>query len=367
MSNDPEFEYAGTNPCAEEPLPAGGSCLLGSINLAEFVIAPYTERATVDFEDFAQAVRDSVQALNEVVDDGLPLHPLEEQRVTVKELRQIGLGVMGIYDMCIKLGITYGEIESLQLSEVLSHIMINEAVKKSSLMAKEQGSFGQYKWENISDSMFFQENLTEDVKAMVKENGLRNSQILCIAPTGSISTMLGISGGIEPAFSLAYNRTTKSLHGEDKTYKVEEAIVQNWRDATGNTDEELPEMFVTAMSLDWRRRIEMQAVWQKHIDASISSTINLPKEATVDETMDLYMYAWEMGLKGATIFRDGCKRLGILTLDDDTPLEEEDEPLEEIEGVKAEGYFSTCAECGSTNTIFAEGCVTCRDCGYSPC
>lgn len=308
--------------------------------------------------------------MNEVVDDGLPLHPLQEQRETVKDLRQIGLGIMGLYDMLIKLGMTYGSEEAIKLSEELSSIMINEATQESARMAKEQGTFRQYDWDNLSNSEFFKNTLTDETKEIVKEHGLRNSQILCIAPTGSISTMLGISGGIEPAFSLSYNRTTKSLHGEDKTYKVEEAIVNEWREATGNMDGALPEMFVTAMTLDWADRVNMQSAWQYNIDASISSTINLPKEITVDETMDLYMYAWEKGLKGATIFRDGCKRMGILTLGDD----EEDnsgsivsEEEEEEEVVKATGFFSTCAECGSTNTVFAEGCITCRDCGYSPC
>lgn len=367
MSHHPKFKFVGTNPCAEEPLPAGGSCLLGSINLSEFVTQPFTENAGFDFPKYVEAIHDSTIALNDVLDEGLPLHPLKEQRKSVEELRQIGLGVMGIADMLIKMGITYGSTKSLALCEVLAHILVNEAVKQSALIAKEKGTFGWYKWNYIEKSPFFQENIHPDVKALVKEHGLRNSQLLCIAPTGSLSSMFGISGGIEPFFSLSYNRTTKSLHGTDVTYKVEEPIVNQYREATGNQGE-LPEYFVTAQTLDWRARIEMQAVWQRYIDASISSTVNLPKTATLEETMELYIYAWEMGLKGATIFKDGCKRMGILTLDTDidTATDKPDNTTNE-EVKRAEGYYSTCPECESKEMWHIDGCVTCKDCGFSPC
>jgi ribonucleoside-diphosphate reductase alpha chain len=364
MSNDPEFEFAGTNPCAEEPLPAGGSCLLGSLNLSEFVAAPFTEHAYFDFPRFAEAVNDATVALNEVLDEGLPLHPLQEQRESVGELRQIGLGVMGISEMLIKMGITYGSTKSLMLNEIISHFMLNEAVKTSAQLAEELGTFGRYNWKHIEDSLFFQQNLSPDVKELVKEKGLRNSQILCIAPTGSISTMLGVSGGIEPTFALSFNRTTKSLHGKDVTYKVYAEIVKEYYEAMGLEEgAELPEYFVTSHTLDWKTRIEMQAVWQKHIDASISSTVNLPKEISVEETMDLYLYAWKMGLKGCTIYRDGCKRSGILTLDE--PEEEKEEEVEHLE--RATGYYATCPECESPNMVVSGGCVTCQDCGFSPC
>lgn len=362
MSEHPDFRFAGTNPCAEEPLPPGGSCLLGSINLSEFVTQPFTDKAGFDFPKFIEAVHDAVWALNEVLDEGLPLHPLEIQKKTVKELRQIGLGVMGLADMLIKMGITYGSTKSLMLSEVIAHIMLNEGVKASADYAKEHGSFEWYDYDIISASTFFQDNLMPETKEYVKKNGLANSQLLCIAPTGSLSSMYGISGGMEPLFAPGYNRTTKSLHGKDVTYWVDEPIVQEYRQATGNTGE-LPEYFVTAQTLDWRNRIEMQAVWQRYIDASISSTVNLPKGTTVEQAMDIYKYAWEMGLKGCTIFVDGCKRMGILNLD---PTDELDETLTE-EPKRATGHFSTCVECGSKEMWHMDGCVVCKDCGFSPC
>ena len=143
--------------------------------------------------------------------------------------------------------------------------------------------------------------------------GLRNSQLLTIAPTGTLSTMLGISGGIEPVYANYYERKTESLHGTDVYYKVYTKIAESYMKQHGiKSDSDLPDYFVTAMTLDYRQRIDMQSVWQTHIDASISSTVNVPNRFTVEETENLYLYAYEKGLKGITIFRDGCKRIGIL-------------------------------------------------------
>lgn len=364
MSHHPQFYFAGTNPCAEEPLPPGGSCLLGSINLSAFVRNPFTADAYFDYAAFVLAVHDGVIALNEVLDEGLPLHPLKEQRKSVKELRQIGLGVMGIGDMLIMLGITYGSQEALDLSHQLGDLLANTAMQRSALIAKDKGTFDWYDWDYISQSTYFQEVANDETKALVKSYGLRNSQLLCIAPTGSIATMLGISGGIEPFFSLGYFRTTKSLHGKDVRYWVDEPIVEQYRKATGNTGD-LPEYFVTATDkrLHWKDRIAMQSVWQRYIDASISSTINLPKETTVEEMEDIYIEAWEKGLKGCTIFRDGCAKGGIL----ETEEVAEENMEETVEHERAKGYYSTCPDCGSDQMFHIDGCVTCKNCGFSPC
>jgi len=356
MSADPELSFDGVNPCAEEPLVGGGSCLLGSINLSEFVVAPFTSAAIFDFDRFIEAVHDAVHALNDVLDEGLPLHPLEIQRKVVAELRQIGLGIMGLADMFIKLGITYGGTQSLVLSEIISHMMLNEATRTSAMIARDLGSFTRFNYEYIEQSPFFQDNIVPEVQALVKEYGLRNSQLLCIAPTGSIGSMLGISGGLEPEFAFSYDRTTKSLHDGDMTYTVHADIVKEFMAVTGHKDEnDLPDYFVSAHDIPWRNRIELQAVWQKHIDASISSTINLGEHITADEVMDIYMYAWEMGLKGCTIYRENCKRGGILV---STKGKKEE---------KATGYYSTCPECESENMVVSNGCVTCQECGFSPC
>lgn len=304
LSEDNEFEYAGTNPCAEEPLPAGGSCLLGSLNLSEFVLPD----KTFDFDSFCSAVDVAVIALNEVLDEGLPLHPLQEQRDSVKKWRQIGLGVMGIADMLIKMGIKYGSQESLDLCNKIGYSMTNSAIHSSVGLGKKYGSYPKFKPSDIYNSNFYKTHTITSCES------LRNSQLLTIAPTGTLSTMLGISGGIEPIFANYYTRKTESLHGHDEYYKVYTPIVKKYMDYYNlEDDSELPDYFITAHELNYKQRIDMQATWQKHIDASISSTINVNNDFTIEEVEDLYMYAWEKGLKGVTIYRDGCKRSGILT------------------------------------------------------
>lgn len=310
LSCDDEFEYAGTNPCAEEPLPAGGSCLLGSINLAEFACD-----TGFDFESFKHCVKSSVIALNEVLDEGLPLHPLKEQRESVYDWRQIGLGIFGLADLLIKLGIKYGSPEAIDLCDMIGHTMADMAIKTSAVLAKEYGVYPKYKPEAVEQSAFYSKNALGETKELVESFGLRNSQLLTIAPTGSLSTMLGVSGGIEPIIANYYTRKTESLKGHDEYYKVYTPIVKEYMDKHGlKDDSELPDYFVTAQTLDYKNRIYMQSIWQSHIDASISSTVNVPNDFTVEQVEGLYMTAWDAGLKGVTIFRDGCKRAGILTI-----------------------------------------------------
>ena len=367
LSEDKNFKHDGVNPCAEEPLPAGGSCLLGSVNLSEFIVEPFTENAIFDMDKFKSCVEDCILGLNEVLDEGLPLHPLEQQQLSVSKYRQIGLGVMGIADMLIKLNIRYGSDESIKLCEEISKNMLNSAVKKSALIAKERGPFEKYNEEALFKSPFFINNIDEDVKELVKKYGIRNSQILTIPPTGSISTMLGISGGIEPIFNISYTRKTETLHSQDVYYKVYTPIVKQYMNLKDISDEnELPDIFVTAMSLKPEERIAMQSAWQKYIDASISSTINLPYEATEEDVYNIYMSAWENKLKGITIYRDGCARSGVLLNDKKTEnnkqiKEEEEEQIEE-------GHEKfVCPECGNEAVIPTGGCSVCLQCGHSKC
>ena len=323
LANTEEFKYAGTNPCAEEPLPAGGSCLLGSINLAEFV----TEDGSFDYNSLERAVQISVHALNDVLDEGLSLHPLSEQRESVRDWRQIGLGIMGLADMLIKMGVTYGGQESIALCDKIGFLIADAAIRESSYLSKEYGKFPKCNNTEITSTEFFKANVSQHTIDLVNQYGLRNSQLLTIAPTGTLSTMLGISGGIEPIFANSYTRTTKSLHGEDVTYKVYTPIVQKYMEQSGiNSEEDLPKYFVTASSIHYKNRIAMQSVWQKHIDASISSTVNLPHESTKEDIFDLYINAWQSGLKGITVFRDGCARTAILNTSDQNA--QKDEPTE---------------------------------------
>ncbi len=286
---------------------------MGSVNLAQFVENPFTDEAFFDFDGFKLCVQASVKALNEVLEEGLPLHPLPEQRESVAQWRQIGLGIMGLADALIKLGLTYGEEDAVKMCDKIGFAMADTAIAASAKLAKEQGAFPQCKVEEIMETPYFLANTTEKTRELVRKHGLRNSQLLTIAPTGTLSTMLGISGGIEPVYANYYERKTESLHGADVYYKVYTKIVESYMKEHNLTDDkQLPDYFVTAMTLDYRQRIDMQSIWQRHIDASISSTVNVPESFTVEETESLYMYAFEQGLKGITIFRDGCKRIGIL-------------------------------------------------------
>lgn len=295
--------------CAEEPLPAGGSCCLGSLNLSAFV----TEDGTFDFIEFRDAVKTAVIAMNDILDEGLELHPLQEQRESVRDWRQIGIGIMGLADMLIKMGIKYGSKESIDICDRIGEVMADMAIFASSEQAMLHGAYPKFNRDSITKSSFYERNANTDTFEQVDDYGLRNSQLLTIAPTGTLSTMFGISGGIEPIFANYYERKTESLHGEDVYYKVYTPIVKEYMDKHGITDDaDLPNYFVTARDIDYRDRIAMQSVWQSHIDASISSTVNVPNEFTVDDVYHLYMLAWEQGLKGVTIFRDGCERAAVL-------------------------------------------------------
>lgn len=318
LVNDERFEYAGTNPCAEEPLPAGGSCLLGALNLAAFVKNPFASNAYFAINDFAEAVVDAVYALNEVLDEGLELHPLEEQRNSVRDWRQIGLGMMGLADCLIKLGLVYGSNQANELCVQIAKTLFEMSVKASEARSYDYGNYPMFDIDIINSAP-----MMHAIDYQV--DGLNNSQLLTIAPTGSISTMIGVSGGIEPIFANSYTRKTQSLHSEDVFYKVYTPIVKEYMDAHNLKDEsELPSQFVVASDISPRDRINCQAAWQNWIDASISSTINLPNEATVEDVEDIYMYAWERGLKGVTVYRAGCAREGILVTDETKKAVEND-------------------------------------------
>ncbi len=318
LSKDDAFEYAGVNPCAEEPLPSGGSCLLGSLNLAAFV-ETINGQPQFNMDEFRKAVTIAVYGLNDVLDEGLPLHPLGVQRDSVRDWRQIGLGIMGLADMLIKLGITYGSEESLDICDDIGWNLANEALSTSMTIAKNKGEYPMFS-DKVWDSTFYKRHIGVNAP-------LRNSQILTIAPTGTLSTMLGISGGVEPIFANYYTRRTESLHGEEKEYKIFTPIAWEYLQSHGYGEDEtkLPDYFITSAEIPYRNRIDMQATWQMHIDASISSTVNLPNSATIEDVKDLYMYAWKQGLKGITVFRDGCKRLGILTTDNNANEVNDDE------------------------------------------
>lgn len=305
--------------CAEEPLPAGGSCLLGSLNLAEFVKDPFGKRPAFDIPSFKKAVKVAIRALNQVLDEGLPLHPLQIQRDSVAKWRQIGLGIMGFGDMLIKMRIPYGSDRCSNLIATIGMALCNTGLQESALLAKELGTFEAYNEDYILSSFYLQSKIKEGVIYeetidLIKAHGLRNSQLFTIAPTGSIGTMFGVSTGVEPIYDVnGFARTTKSLNAEDKVYMEYPNIVQRAIEADDiDMLNNKPAYLIGAKDLDFMSRVKTQADWQVWIDASISSTLNLPKESPVEDVFKAYIAAHELGCKGLTVFRDGCKKEGIL-------------------------------------------------------
>ncbi len=303
LSEYGDFTLCGVNPCSEQPLPAGGSCLLGSMNLAEYV----DEYKKFNIKEFEKDIQIAVEALNEVLKEGLMLHPLQEQRDAVKKWRQIGLGIMGLGDMLIKMGIKYGSAESLKLCDYIGKKMFRSALIASANLKK-----GHDDWDDALIRSEIYKRHFSDTELFYPSN----SQLLTVAPTGSISTMIGVSGGIEPIFAKSFNRRTVSLSGKDETHAVRPKVIEDLMNKLGvSDDKDLPTYVVTALEIPWMERVSMQSIWQKHIDASISSTINLPENFPKHKIADIYATSWEWGCKGLTIFRQGCKRDAILTTD----------------------------------------------------
>ena len=372
MSEDEEFEFAGVNPCAEETLPAFGSCNLSSINLSELVINPFTEDAEFDYDRFDKLIRAGVRYLNHVLDINMELHPLKEQREMSRDYRQIGLGIMGLADMFIKLGVRYGSDESLELIDKIGFKFIDTAIQESAYLAGEFEPFPAMNINAILKSDFLNQNTTKETRMLVERHGLRNSQITTIAPTGSISTMIGCSNGVEPIFRVAYTRKTESLNdGKDTFYTVVTPIIEELMKVQGiKSIDDLPEYVVTAETLEYMDRLRVQAKWQEYIDASISSTVNLPNEATVEDVENLYYNAWKLGLKGVTVYRDGCARGGILITEDSKSkadkIQELQQEMNRLIGKQLLEDPNTCPMCGG-ELIHSGGCSECQDCGYSPC
>ena len=313
-NNNPDYQLVGTNPCGEIPLQGGGACLLGSINLSEFVVNSFTDKANIDWRGLEEAVSMAVLGLNQALNENIYTHPLEIQRETARDWRAIGLGTMGLADMLIKLGVTYGSTGAIKITESVYETIARTAVESSLELAKIIGCFPKCNKELLVNSSFIQAlNLPENILKDIRTYGLHNSQLLTCAPTGSIATMLQVSTGVEPNFALKYTRKTQSLNGKDTYYEVFAKIVDDYIGDRYGEDIKLPDYFVESKDIAPIDRIKMQGTLQKWIDNSISSTINLPNDATVDDVYNIYVEAWKNGLKGVTIYRAGCNREGILT------------------------------------------------------
>lgn len=239
--------------------------------------------------------------MDDIIDENLPFHALQEQRDVATRFRNLGIGVMGIHDMLIKMGIVYGSDESIRVVRELMYFVFKNAILNSSKLAGERGKFPGYDPAIFDSSIFNKIKWETKEIAEIKEKGLRNSTLLSIAPTGSIGTMLNISTGIEPWFAFSYFRNTKSLGNKEESYEVWAPIAEEAK------KHGYEHTLVTSKDITWKQHIDMQAAAQEFVDTAISKTINMPKETTPEEVEQVYLYAWEHGLKGCTIYVDGSR------------------------------------------------------------
>jgi len=311
MQFDEDYEIETCNPCGEQPLPKHGACCLSSLNLSEFIVNPYTPQAHLNTADLLSAIDVGIKTLDKLIDENYNRHPLQQQRDMSYNYRNIGLGIFGYATALMKLGFRYGSPEAIEFTDDVFSLIFRRAVLASNELAKEFGPYPKYK-EEIFDSDIIKFHFSPDEITKLKEYGLRNCSLVSIAPTGSLATLLGESGGCEPEFALKYTRRTVGMtDGEDTYYDVYCKAAREYMEI--NNTKELPDYFVGSADISWQSRVLTQAVMQKHVDTAISSTVNMPNSATKDDIAHMYLLAWSSGCKGITMFRDGCKRLGILT------------------------------------------------------
>ncbi len=307
----PGMEVVSTNPCAEEPLEPYGDCCLGSINLAAFVTNPFTPNATLDLASLEKATRYSVRLLDNVLTWNEGRHPLQRQEEAALRGRRIGVGVMGLADMLCELQLKYDSNEGIEcVDKTLEKIKL-WAYDESTRLAEEKGPFPVFDARKHLENPFF-EDFPPELIEKIEKKGLRNVTLLTIPPTGSIAAMAGITSGIEPIFDLKYVRRSESL--SESTFDVEHPLVAKYKESNPGYEKALlPPFFVTAYTINPEKRVLMQAAAQRHIDQAISSTINLPKDTSLETVERIYRLAWEQGLKGITVYREGSREGILLT------------------------------------------------------
>lgn len=291
---------SSTNPCGEIPLPPYGACNLGSINLTRFVVEPFSDRARLDMEGIQDVAHVAVRMLDNVID--LSQFPLPAQARQARNSRRIGLGITGLADTLIMLGIVYGSEESYRLAASVMEAICHTAYRESIALSKEKGSFPYYDPEKYLQSEFVN-GLPDEIIEDIRKYGIRNSHLTAIAPTGTISLLANnISSGLEPVFDFNYNRRVLGLDGEYTQYELSNYAWLAWLQKYPDTDI-LPDEFTDARKLSPQVHIDMQAVVQPFIDNAISKTVNVPEDYSFEAFKDLYGYAYDKGLKGCTTFR----------------------------------------------------------------
>lgn len=288
-----------TNPCGEQPLPPYGACLLGSINLAKLVEHPFDKNAYLDVSQLEDLVFTAVRMMDNVIE--VSQFPLEAQKLEAKNKRRIGLGVTGLADALLMVGLRYGSDEAVKKTEKWMKTIARSAYNASINLAEEKGAFPLFDPEKfiVSGNMI---QMDEDVKKAVNKFGIRNALLTSIAPTGTISLYAGnVSSGIEPVFAYSYTRKVLQNDGSHVEEEVVDYAVQLWRDKFGNAP--LPDFFVSAQNLTPADHVKMQAAAQKWVDSSISKTINCPEDISFDDFKEVYIQAYDTGCKGCTTYR----------------------------------------------------------------
>ena len=307
-------QIAATNPCGEQPLPPYGACLLGSVNLARLVRAPFTEAAELDPKALDDLVRTAVRIMDNVVDASR--FPLPQQEAEAQAKRRIGLGVTGLADALLMLGLRYGAADAVAQTRVWMKAIARSAYLASVDLAREKGAFPLFDADEFLKSGFMA-RMDDDVREAIATHGIRNALLTSIAPTGTISLYAGnVSSGIEPVFAYAYTRKVLQKDGSRTEEEVVDYAVQMWRDLKG--DAELPDYFVNAQTLAPLDHVAMQAAAQEWVDSSISKTINCPEDISFDAFQDVYLAAWDQGCKGCTTYRPNDVTGSVLSVSEKT-------------------------------------------------
>ncbi len=301
---------AATNPCGEQPLPPYGACLLGSINLPTLVSGAFTPQAGLDTDALTDLVTVAVRMMDNTVDASR--FPLPAQEAEARAKRRIGLGVTGLADALLMVGLRYGSAEAAQQTEDWMHAIARAAYLASVGLAREKGMFPLFDAEPYLASGTMQ-GMDADVREAIREHGIRNALLTSVAPTGTISLYAGnVSSGIEPVFAYAYSRKVLQKDGSRTEEEVVDYAVRLWRALRG--DAPLPDHFVNAQTLPPLDHVRMQAAAQKWVDSSISKTINCPEDISFDDFSQVYMAAWDQGCKGCTTYRPNAVTGSVLTV-----------------------------------------------------